>query len=148
MTSPKAVHFAPPGELRREDDRILIDIDEIVEASEEDDQLMSLEEKARMFDHYAKAADRLSVRLLSTHTPEEEEEVLRHSLDLSSHRARRASFAMSERKAKRQTGILVVLALVFLGGIVALLVIGVRAVGPPKQPVGKYQLVERQVSLS
>ena len=55
-------------------------------SSEEEDDLggmMSVSEKARMFDRQSRAADQLSIRLLQVHDEEEEARILRETLHLT-----------------------------------------------------------------
>ena len=109
-------------------------------------------------DHAAREsmlADRLSMRLLQVDDDDEETElrILRESLDISlygrggirqgvdnigKHATRRAA---CERLCTMFGMSLLVFSLIF-----AALYVGVEFIGPPNQPVGPYQLVERQVS--
>jgi hypothetical protein len=103
-------------------------------------------------------ADRLSMRLLQVDDDDEETElrILRESLDISLHGGIRQgidvdAIADGMQKATRKAACerlctmfgmsLLVFALIF-----AALYVGVEFIGPPNQPVGPYQLVERQVS--
>ena len=113
-------------------------------------QLMTLQEKAKMFDLQSAAANRLSIRLLNTLTEEEEDQILRETLDLSLHPKKKTDEAEERRKesfAKLPIGAIVILTLLFFAGLAGLMILGLRAVGPPNRPVGPYTLVERQVSL-
>jgi hypothetical protein len=113
--------------------------------------LMTLEEKAKMFDMQSAAANRLSIRLLNTSTEEEEDRVLRETLDLSLHPKKRKVEEDEDDEGKATItrfpiGTIVALTLLFFAGLAALMIVGLRAVGPPNRPVGPYTLVERQVS--
>jgi hypothetical protein len=111
-----------------------------------EDEEMTLEEKARMFDQQIKAADRLSIRLMNTSSADDEDRVLRESLNLSRHGRSKVKREPSSDKAKMRMCSMVVLTILFLGGLAGLVLLGVRAVGPPNQPVGPYRLLERHVS--
>ena len=118
---------------------------------EEDDggALMSVEAKARMFDRHSRAADRLSIRLLEVDREDEEDRVLRQTLRLSENEfpsSPKLQAALNMRRQALQKVCtmfsMAVLALAVLGALVFL---GIQYVGPPNQPVGPYQLIERQV---
>ena len=112
--------------------------------------------RSRFFRQQAMAADHLSMRLLQVDTEEEEEEILRESLNLS--RTSTASDGTpnsittsikqkKEFETKAQTSFFALLAIAFVAFILvtALLLLGIQFVGPPNQPVGPYRLLERQV---
>lgn len=111
--------------------------------------------RSRFFRQQAMAADHLSMRLLQVDTEEEEEEILRESLNLS--RTSTASDGTpnsittsikqkKEFETKAQTSFFALLAIAFVAFILvtALLLLGIQFVGPPNQPVGPYRLLERQ----
>ena len=108
--------------------------------NEEDDQFMTLEEKAEMYDQQDRAANRLSIRLMNAPTEGDQDRILRESLNLSHHQKIRPA------STQMQVGTAVCLGLLFLCGVAALIMLGVTVVGPPNQPIGPYQLVERHVS--
>lgn len=106
------------------------------------------------------AADRLSVRLLEIDDDdsEAEERILRESLDLQiplhgrrySLRAMETPPAMGEETKKAATGRFVSMAclsILSFALIAVALYVGVEFIGPPNQPAGPYQLVERQVRI-
>ena len=130
-----------------------------------DDIRMTLEEKAKQFDQQTAAAGRLSIRLLNATNDEDEDRILRESLDISDHHRSKlvvrhdhdhdyASSAAAAAAAaaalfappRVQIYTMIFLVVVFFAGLATMIVLGVRAVGPPSRPVGPYQLVERQVS--
>ena len=100
------------------------------------------------------AADRLSMRLLQVDDDDSDAEdlILKESLDISIHGGRRGSLDVlsNMQEAARQAArerlftMIGLLVLVF-GLIIAALWVGVEFIGPPNQPVGPYELVERQV---
>jgi hypothetical protein len=119
--------------------------DELTPLTEEEE--MTLEEKASMFDQHTKAADRLSIRLMNTSSEDDEDRILRESFNLSRHQSlSKVKHEPSSGKAKLRMCVMIVLAILFLGGLAGLVLLGVRAVGPPSQPVGPYLLLERHVS--
>lgn len=100
------------------------------------------------------AADRLSVRLLEIDDDdsEAEERILRESLNLQVplHGRRFSERPQMTEQTKKSAleRLLSMIALLFLivGLIAAALWVGVEFIGPPNQPAGPYELVERQVS--
>jgi hypothetical protein len=107
-------------------------------------------------------ADRLSMRLLQVDDDDEETElrILRESLDISLHGGGGGrqgigigitSIADRMQKATRKAACerlctMFGMSLLIFTLIFAALYVGVEFIGPPNQPVGPYQLVERQVS--
>jgi hypothetical protein len=103
------------------------------------------------------AADRLSMRLLAIDDDDDEmeEQILMDTLNLDLDEAqltpRRLSTAemanlrKSTRKAGGKFSVMTGLCLVAFGLIIAALWIGAEFIGPPNQPVGPYELIERQV---
>ena len=102
------------------------------------------------------AADKLSMRLLQVDDDdsETEERVLRESLDLSYHTSTGAGTrwnrpsSMGSQVAFRRFCTMVSLILLALVLVVAAFWVGVEFIGPPNQPVGPYELVERQVNIT
>jgi hypothetical protein len=115
----------------------------------------------------ARAAERLSIRLLAVDDDDSEEEdrVLRHSLRLlqeedaadegkgrlSRARSSRVFQKMldetleeSNRKARWSLVTMLAVAVVGLAVVVATFYVGAKVVGPPSQPTGPYELIERQ----
>jgi hypothetical protein len=96
------------------------------------------------------AAERLSIRLLAIADDDEEEHdrILRESLHLvalSTEAQKRKSIRVQQQVGGR-IGFMIVMV---LGGFILLgiaLYVGAKVIGPPSQPVGPYELVERQVS--
>ena len=101
------------------------------------------------------AADRLSMRLLAVPDDDEENEarILKESLDISLYEGPRGNKLLENmQKAARQAACerfctMVSVCLLAVALIGAALYVGVEFVGPPNQPVGPYQLVERQVRI-
>jgi hypothetical protein len=101
------------------------------------------------------AADRLSMRLLSVADDDEEEQfrILRESFALDSTlmltptemEARKRQSMKAERSAGGRFWVMVVMMVLGLGLLIAAYYVGAKVIGPPKQPLGPYQLVERQV---
>jgi hypothetical protein len=112
---------------------------------QEDD--FTLEEKGRLFDRQARAADRLSMRLLQVHTDEEERDILKETLGLESshHEPKEETKEHFEFRALSSFLALLGMALLVLSGLACLLLLGAQFVGPPNQPIGPYRLLERQV---
>ena len=108
---------------------------------------IAYKKKARLFDRQARAADRLSIRLLEVDKEEDEDRVLRETLRLSQQQyspsSTRASIEAA-RKAKRRVWVMLSMAVVVILVLILLVVLGIRYVGPPLQPVGPYHLIERQ----
>lgn len=104
----------------------------------------------------ARAAERLSMRLLAVDDDDSEEEdrVLRQSLNMLAAEDDAKGWgspAMSRRKSiagtNKATRSIVTMAMLAVAGVVvagATFYFGVKAVGPPSQPTGPYALVERQ----
>jgi len=132
-------------------------------SSDDDDELPPGAGFEQQRQREARAADRLSVRLLAIHDDDSEEEdrILRKSLRLlapvdedeeqqdmftSSRRMRQSIRYEQESASKRKKMIwtLVVWALVGLLAVAVALVYLGKVVGPPNQPVGAYTLIERQ----
>ena len=124
------------------------------EEDEEDDDLDELDEfglstvkqKARWFDRQARAADRLSFRLLEV-GKDDEDRILRQTLHLSE-RDFPSNPALLKKeaseKARKSIFMMLSMAVIIIIVIVFLVVFGIQYAGPPKQPVGPYQLLERQ----
>ena len=104
------------------------------------------------------AADRLSMRLLQVadDDSETEERILKESLDVSLHGPETTSIPpmqdiianmqeATRNAARERLFTMVGLLLLVFGLIGAALWVGVEFIGPPNQPVGPYELVERQV---
>ncbi len=106
------------------------------------------------------AADRLSMRLLSVPDDDVEQmdQILQESLDMAgvtlistpqSLRASMAAVELARHKSTVRAGSrlfsMTGLCLLACGLIICALWIGAEFIGPPNQPVGPYQLVERQV---
>jgi hypothetical protein len=131
-------------------------------SSDEDDdydevgRVMSLSQKARMFDRQSRAADLLSIRLLQVNEEEEEDRILRETLRLSQAHlpstrttTTTTTTTISESERQQRTAwkrllSMLSMAVVSILVLAALLILGISYVGPPKQPVGPYQLIERQ----
>jgi hypothetical protein len=123
--------------------------------------------------HDSMLADRLSMRLLQVDDEDEETElrILRESLDISLHGKegeeeegggggmlqqqqgidQRPSGADKMQQATRKAACerlctMFGMSLLVFSVIFAAFYVGVQFIGPPNQPVGPYQLVERQVS--
>jgi hypothetical protein len=106
------------------------------------------------------AADQLSMRLLAIDDDdvEMEDQILKDTLNLdildetplTSRRSlsttEMANLRKSTRKAGGRFSIMTVICLVAFGLIIAAIWIGAEFIGPPNQPVGPYELIERQVS--
>jgi hypothetical protein len=99
------------------------------------------------------AADRLSMRLLAIDDDDSaaEDIILKETLDLGDSSgvddfADRSGRSQSSTRTNsvRLCG-MVGVAIAGLGVLVAAFVLGVQFIGPPNQPVGPYQLIERQV---
>lgn len=117
--------------------------------------MMSVNEKARMFDRQSRAADRLSTRLLQVIDEEEEVRILRETLRLSE---QQLSISVSstrlfvegqpppteQQEARKRLLSMLSMAVVTIVLVGALTVLGISYVGPPNEPVGTYQLIERQ----
>lgn len=107
-------------------------------------------------DRESAAADQLSMRLLSVADDDEEQQdrILRESLALVNWTAGEPTEAQKrqsmrlERKAGGHFWTMVAMVVLGLGLLVGAFYEGAKAIGPPKQPLGPYQLVERQVSFS
>jgi len=134
-----------------EDTSLLLDFDlsSSEEEEEEEDELEDLtafKRKARMFDRQSRAADRLSFRLMEV-DKDDEDRVLRETLRLSQQQYPGTPETLSKQAARKATGrfflmlSMAVVAIIVLG---LLVVVGISYVGPPNQPVGPYQLIERQ----
>jgi hypothetical protein len=99
------------------------------------------------------AADRLSMRLLEVDDDDSatEEKILSDALDIDVYeRKMEQDIVANMQQAARQAAcerFVTMLSLVLLafGLLVAALWVGVEFIGPPNQPVGPYELVERQV---
>jgi hypothetical protein len=105
-------------------------------------------------------ADRLSMRLLEVDDDDDETElrILRESLDISLHYEgitrqgqgiddlADAIQKTTRKKACQRLCTMLGMSLLVFCLIIAALYVGVEFIGPPNQPVGPYQLVERQVS--
>lgn len=97
------------------------------------------------------AADRLSMRLLQVDDDDSDTEdlILQESIGIS-FKPKQPDILSAMQEATRQVArerlntMIGLLVLVF-GLIIAALWVGVEFIGPPNQPVGPYQLVERQV---
>ena len=102
-------------------------------------------------------ADRLSMRLLQVDDDDSDEEfeILRQSLDLSvdpgAGRGRRQGRSMlenmqlaSKQAAMQRFCTMVGLCVLVFAAIAVSLYVGVEFIGPPNQPVGAYELTERQ----
>jgi hypothetical protein len=109
------------------------------------EEVMTLEEKARLFDLHSRAANQLSVRLLNSTTEEEERRVLHQSLDLSLH-VKDQTEDQPRTTLKFPICTMIFLVVLFFVALIVLIIEGIKAVGPPNRPVGPYELVERQVS--
>jgi hypothetical protein len=123
------------------------------------------------------AADRLSMRLLAIADDDSdaEDEILKESLDLlgqgragsrssgslsavggttyedfadRSGRSQASSRIAHKHTARFRLCSMMGVAVLGLGILVAAFFLGVEFIGPPNQPVGPYQLIERQVSFS
>ena len=108
--------------------------------------MSDVKKKARLFDRQARAADRLSLRLMEV-SQDEEDRVLRETLRLSEQQYPGPSETMSRRAARKAKIRVYFMLSMAVGAIVtlgALVILGIRYVGPPNEPVGPYQLVERQ----
>jgi hypothetical protein len=119
-----------------------------------DDAVASNSEHAA---HESMLADRLSMRLLQVDDDDEETElrILRESLDISLYgggiRQGLDDMANGSKRATRKAACerlctMFGMSLLVFSLIFAALYVGVEFIGPPNQPVGPYQLVERQVS--
>lgn len=103
-------------------------------------------------------ADRLSIRLLAVDDDDDETElkILQETLDLDvddylspeKSPEERESIRKTTRKASSRFFTMTALCLLAFGIIFAALWIGAEFIGPPSQPVGPYQLIERQVRVS
>ena len=101
-------------------------------------------------DRESLAAERLSIRLLAIPDDDEEEHdrILRESLhfvSLSTEVQKRKSIR-AQQQAGGRIGFMIAMV---VAGFVLLgiaLYVGAKVIGPPSQPLGRYQLVERQVS--
>ena len=103
-------------------------------------------------------ADRLSMRLMQVEDDDSEEEleILRQSLDLSvdqsgAGRGRRQGQGMlsnmklaSKQAAMQRFCAMIGLCVLVFAAIAVSLYVGVQFIGPPNQPVGAYELTERQ----
>ena len=100
-------------------------------------------------------AEQLSMRLLSVPDDDEEQQdrILRESLHLvalsqeQSEDLRRKSIRV-ERHARGRFWGMVVMGVAGLGLLGAAFYAGAKVVGPPRQPIGPYKLIERQVRTS
>ena len=105
-------------------------------------------------DREAMAAERLSMRLLSVPDDDEEEadRVLRESLHfvMASEDEIEIIKRKSIRAEKQATGSFTTMIILFmLGGILLVILVAwlaPKVIGPPRQPLGPYYLVERQVN--
>eukprot|EP00546_Thalassionema_frauenfeldii_P009847 CAMPEP_0178918098 /NCGR_PEP_ID=MMETSP0786-20121207/13634_1 /TAXON_ID=186022 /ORGANISM="Thalassionema frauenfeldii, Strain CCMP 1798" /LENGTH=134 /DNA_ID=CAMNT_0020591763 /DNA_START=110 /DNA_END=515 /DNA_ORIENTATION=- len=118
-----------------------VDDDVLKEYTSYDDDEDDVQEKARQFDLQSQAAERLSMRLLATKSEEEELEVLRESFSLVGWHDEKKKVTQSSRQP---CGMWVLFALAFLA-LIGLTILAFTVSGPPNQPVGPYQLIERQV---
>jgi hypothetical protein len=96
------------------------------------------------------AAERLSIRLLAIADDDEEEHdrILRESLHLValSTEVQKRKSMRAQQQAGGRIGFMIAMV---VGGFVLLGIaffVGAKVIGPPSQPVGPYELVERQVS--
>jgi len=117
-----------------------VDDDVLKEYTSYDDDEDDVQEKARQFDLQSQAAERLSMRLLATKSEEEELEVLRESFSLVGWHDEKKKVTQSSRQP---CGMWVLFALAFLA-LIGLTILAFTVSGPPNQPVGPYQLIERQ----
>lgn len=102
------------------------------------------------------AADRLSMRLLACDDNDEEQQdrILRESLalDMASMlspielAAKKRQSIRAEKSAGGRFWIMVIVMVVGLGFLAVAYYVGAKVIRPPNQPLGPYQLVERQVS--
>lgn len=116
------------------------------EVGDDLDEFNEFKKKARLFDRQSRAADRLSIRLLEV-SPDDEDRILRETLRLSEQQFPGSPHELSEegaRKAKSRVNVMLIFAVLALVVLTVLMVIGIQYVGPPNEPVGAYQLVERQ----
>jgi hypothetical protein len=98
------------------------------------------------------AADRLSMRLLAIDDDdvELEDQILKETLDLGEEETATAVVTPTpaqlrkQKKAGSRFCTMTGLCLLAFGLIIAALWIGAEFIGPPNQPVGPYQLIERQ----
>jgi hypothetical protein len=100
----------------------------------------------------SKAADQLSMRLLQVDDDDSDTEdlILRESLNISVRRREKPDVRSDMQEAASQAAcerLCTMASLVFVAFalVAAALWIGVEFIGPPNQPVGPYELVERQV---
>ena len=102
------------------------------------------------------AADKLSMRLLEIDDDDSvtEDQILRETLavdiGLSSQRAQQDDEAMKLHEATRRAAMkrlctLIGISILSLAVIGVALYLGVEYIGPPNQPVGPYELMQRQV---
>jgi len=117
--------------------------------SDRDDD--NVQEKARRFDLQSRAAERLSMRLLEAHTEEEEMEVINTSFRLGLDDLIPRSSKQKKQQLRERAGVVdytcslwFLFVLAFLG-LTAIGIVAFTVSGPPNQPVGAYQLVERQI---
>jgi hypothetical protein len=101
------------------------------------------------------AAERLSMRLLSVPDDDEEQQdrILRESLHLVAlterqYEAKKRQSIRMEKEAKGKFCTMASFSVLALFLVALCFYVGAKVIGPPSQPIGPYQLVELQVSLS
>jgi hypothetical protein len=128
-------------------------------ASSEEDNMDGTENfqehKADSVRRESLAADRLSMRLLQVEDDDSETEdlILKESLNISFIKYKQpppdnilSNMQEATRQAARERLVTMIGLLIFVFClIIAALWVGVEFIGPPNQPVGPYELVERQV---
>jgi hypothetical protein len=152
---PKKVSVQEPIDFERETTPLTSRDDGVCYSSDDEGNEYFDEFKKDSIRRESKAADQLSMRLLQVDDDDSdtEERILRESLslDISVHRGAKAGDIRSDmQEAASQAAcerLCTMVSLVFLAFALvgAALWAGVEFIGPPNQPVGPYELVERQV---